>query len=386
MQTLVFGWLGNPDATLEELSQTAANLGVSISAQGLDARFTCEAAQLLRRVLETAARTLINSGPAAAPLLERFNGVYLRDCTSIALPPSLSGMWQDATQGLAALKLGTTLELRGGALHAVLMPNRAHELGSEEHNNRLPEGALRLADLGYWSLSEFKELDRRGVYWLSSARSDAIVWDSGGKHKLAEWLRGRERVETCVKLGEKKLPVRLLGAKVPRAVARGRREHLRKQAAEKGYELNERQLTLCEWAVYVTNVPERLLSLQEALVLGRLRWQIELLFKLWKSEGKVDESRSSKPHRVLCEVYAKLLAMLLGHWMLLVSCWRYPDRSLTKAMRTVRRYSWAIASGLRSSGRLREAMSDLQTRLSTGCGINKSRKRPRAYQLLGSLA
>ena len=36
VQTLVFGWMSNPQATLEELAQTAAGVGVEISAQGLD--------------------------------------------------------------------------------------------------------------------------------------------------------------------------------------------------------------------------------------------------------------------------------------------------------------------------------------------------------------
>ena len=35
-QTLVFGWLANPRASLEELAQVALALEVSISAQGLE--------------------------------------------------------------------------------------------------------------------------------------------------------------------------------------------------------------------------------------------------------------------------------------------------------------------------------------------------------------
>ena len=49
-----------------------------------------------------------------------------------------------------------------------------------------------------------------------------------------------------------------------------------------------------------------LLTLTEVLVLLRARWQIELLFKLWKSHGHIDESRSAQPWRVLTEVFAKL--------------------------------------------------------------------------------
>ena len=47
-QTLVFGFLGNPQATLEELTQTAATLGVEISPQALDQRFTASAAACLQ--------------------------------------------------------------------------------------------------------------------------------------------------------------------------------------------------------------------------------------------------------------------------------------------------------------------------------------------------
>jgi hypothetical protein len=83
-------------------------------------------------------------------------------------------------------------------------------------------------------------------------------------------------------------------------------------------------------------VPAERLTLQEALVLAHARWQIELLFKLWKSQGGIDESRSTHPWRILCELCTKLLAMVIQHWVLLTSCWRSPDRSLVKAAQTVR--------------------------------------------------
>jgi IS4 transposase len=41
--------------------------------------------------------------------------------------------------------------------------------------------------------------------------------------------------------------------------------------------------------------------------LYRVRWQIELLFKLWKSQGRLDKSLGHRGERVLCEVLAKLL-------------------------------------------------------------------------------
>ncbi len=49
----------------------------------------------------------------------------------------------------------------------------------------------------------------------------------------------------------------------------------------------------------------------------RARWQVEKLFDLWKRHGLLEETRSRKPWRVLCEVYAKLLGLLVQHWIFL---------------------------------------------------------------------
>jgi hypothetical protein len=132
----------------------------------------------------------------------------------------------------------------------------------------------------------------------------------------------------------------------------------------------------------VTNVPADRLVLPEALVLGRVRWQIELLFKLWKSHGGVDESRRMKPWRVLCEVYAKLLAMLMRHWMFLVSCWAYPHRSLVKAAQTVRKHALLLASALHGLLGLTTAITAIKRCLAAGCRMNRRRKQPNTYQLL----
>ena len=63
---------------------------------------------------------------------------------------------------------------------------------------------------------------------------------------------------------------------------------------------------------------ERLLA--EALVLLRERWHMELLYKLCKHDGQLDQWRTGNPWRVLCEVYAKLMSALVV-WIKRPSKW-----------------------------------------------------------------
>ena len=117
-------------------------------------------------------------------------------------------------------------------------------------------------------------------------------------------------------------------------------------------------------------------------MLMRMRWQMELLFKLWKQHGQLDTSRSHKPWRVLCEVYAKLLALLMQHWLLLLGAWNHPDRSWVKAAQTIRQHAWHLAARM-AQGRaaFSEALGVLQQCLTLGCRVNKRRKHPSAFQL-----
>ncbi len=81
--------------------------------------------------------------------------------------------------------------------------------------------------------------------------------------------------------------------------------------------MSAERLELAGWNCLITNAPPEMLSVQEAPVLMRARWQIERLFDLCKQHGHLDKSRSEKPWRVLCEVYAKLLGLLIQHWVIL---------------------------------------------------------------------
>jgi hypothetical protein len=394
IQTLVFGWLKKPDSTLEELCQTAASLGFDITPQGLSKRFTQEASDFIKETLESAVGIVIESKPVLIPLLMRFKGVYIQDSSINTLPDSLAVIWpgcggSTSKNTSSSLKIQIRLDLNTGSLAGpYFQPGYEQDKISALFKESLPPGSLRMTDLGYFSLKNFKEVDSQGVYWLSRVKSQCNVVDIDGKQwDLLDFLKKHciEEMGMPVFLGvEERVPCRILAVRVPDKVAMVRRCKLISEAKREGKPVSEKLLSLASWAVLCTNVPPEMLSLNEAFALIRARWQIEMIFKLWKSHGKIDEWRSEDPWRILCEVYAKLLAMVIQHWIFLTSCWEYPDRSIFKAAKTIQGFaaSLAVAFALGTEERLYEILGIIGRCLSVGCRINKSKAKTHTYQLL----
>jgi len=391
VQTLVLGWLHQPHATVEQLAQMAATVGTVITPQGLDKRWTEATATCLKQVLEAAVAQVVTSDPVVIPLLNRFTEVWLQDSSVILLPVELTSLWQgcggtDPVKGKAALKIQVCLDMTTGHLRGpLLQEGRVHDLRAPAHTRVLAAGALRIADLGYFSLAQFHEIQEQEGYWLTRWQAGTVVSTMQGEPlNFIPWLdqQGSTIIDCAVRLGvARQMVARLLAARVPPEVANERRRHLKAEAKRRGQTVSKVRLGAADWTLYLTNIPTQMLTVTEALVLGRTRWQIELLFKLWKSHGCIDESRSTKPWRILCEIYAKLIGMVMQQWMMLTGCWHNPDRSLVKAAQTVRSYVMLLANALRGLVDLVAVLEQMAHCLAVGCRMNARKKHPNTYQL-----
>ena len=355
VQTLVFGWLADSDASLCALTQMAATLGTPISPQALFQRFTPRAADCLYQVLQGALRQVIAAEPVAIPVLQRFSAVLVPDSSVIMLPDGLREVWAgcggSGSYGQSALQLQVRLDLTTGRMLGPFPDDgRTPDSNSQVQTAPIPAGALRIADLGYYRLDTFRELAEQSGYFLSRDKAGAKLYRPDATElDLVKLLSNPAAtgIDRPVLLGQRhRLSVRLLATRAPPEARAQRRRQLKDQARKKQRQPGKARLALCDWNVHITNAPPALLSRDAALVLARARWQIELLFKLWQQQGGLDRWRSANPWRILCEVYAKLVAMVILHWTLLTAVWQYPDRSLVKAAVTVRRYAVMLATAL----------------------------------------
>ncbi len=391
VQTLVLGWLAEPAATLQQLTQMAARLGITITPQALQQRFTAATAAGLEQVLAAAVTQVIQAEPVAIPLLRRFVAVLVPDSTTSTLPATLASCWPasraDSPTPRAGLKLQVRWDLCTGRLQGpVLAPARTSDRHATRRLAPVPAGALYLADLGYFCLETLHTFATQGSFFLSRLPvRTAVFLDTGERVELGRWLRHQHQawLELPVRIGHQHhLPVRLVVARVPATVAASRRRRLQQDARRRGRPLNQARLQWADWTILITNAPAALLHPQEVLVLARVRWQIELLFKLWKQDGLVDEWRSTQPWRILSEVYAKLIAVVVQHWVRLVSCWPYPDRSLVQAAQTLRQEAVLLARALTGVLTLPAAIRQIATSLAAGCRLNRRRQAPTTVQLL----
>ena len=119
-QTLVFGLVADPHASLSTLTQTTAALGVELTPEALHQRFSRQAASCLEQVLCAAIREVVAADPIVLPLLDRFSEVVVQDSTTISLPEVLAQVWQGC---------GNRTEHAGNAalkLHLALGPEKVH--------------------------------------------------------------------------------------------------------------------------------------------------------------------------------------------------------------------------------------------------------------------
>jgi hypothetical protein len=345
----------------------------------------------LKAILEASLQVMVKAMPVSEGLLNRFSSVDLVDSSVIILPNDLSDVWQGcggngADARVSSLKLNVRLDVRSGQLKTLdLTHGTQHDRKSEAHQQEVEAGGLVIEDLGYFKLDDLEAIGLQDAYWLSRYKLGTLVYDyEGNLLDLSTWLPQQigATLDCEVRLGkEKQLPCRLVAERVPLWVVRQRHERLKEIARQNQTTVSAQALEMAQWTIYVTNVPTDLLATQEVFILGRYRWQIELLFKLWKSDLEVDKWASANPERILCEIYTKLIGAIVSHWLLLVGCWHNPQRSLRQAIPTIRGLAWQFANSLHSRSLLRHAFQSLCRALSS-CRMDKSYSQPRAFQLI----
>lgn len=390
-QTFVLGHLADPHASDAELAGTAAQCGVNVTAQGVGNRFSPKLIDFLEALFRRAIREVVVSDKIPAALLKRFPAVLLLDSTTITLPAELaerfSGCGGSHGFGKAALKLQVQFDLRSGALQAVAVESgRDCDYKTPLQRAPLLRGSLRIADLGYFDTDVYASLSAHDVSWLSRLQFGTSVFTTTGQSlPLLSWLNEQPPgiVDRPILLhSERRISCRLIAWRIPEEQAHLRRQKLIAEAQRKSGRMpTQERLAWCDWQIFVTNVPVELLSPQEVTVLYRARWQIELLFKRWKSLGCIAELTGPTLTRQLVRLWARLIAVIVQHWILLTNVWGDSRLSLTRGSAALRKLAVMITPVLNNLRRLVQALHIIAKSLQATARCNP-RKHANTFELL----
>lgn len=177
---------------------------------------------------------------------------------------------------------------------------------------------LVLRDLGYFKIESLKSIDRAEAYFITRFPSHVKVYLNREDEKptdLATYLNKRynnaSAIDLKVWISAERLEVRLVAYKVPKEILEERRRKAHKAAKEMGRILSKEKLALLGYSLFITNIPAEILTVDVIGTVYRLRWEIELIFKTWKSQLRIDVLDGLCRYRILCLIWSRLCMVIL---------------------------------------------------------------------------
>jgi IS4 transposase len=184
------------------------------------------------------------------------------------------------------------------------------------------ENDLVLRDMGYFSLSEFVEIQRRGAWWLTRVPLTLGLRGECGK-SLEKLLRGHcgNIIDLPVKAGEAGHGCRLVAIRASGTLARKRHKQRRKEALERGVEPDAAALVRDGWHLMLTNLPAADFSPNLLRTIYRARWGVEIQFRAWKQSNNLDKAlnRKSGEHHLMAILLTAMINHLVGMRMVSVT-------------------------------------------------------------------
>jgi hypothetical protein len=234
--------------------------------------------------------------------LGRFADVLVQDGSSFAVHDALATTFGGRFTKVrpAAVELHTCVSLfKDQVLNVQLAPDKEAERDFLPAPHELTDKLL-LADRGYPCLNYFEQVMEANGYFLMRSKSDI-----NPKVRRAHGPGGRRpgfegyRLQNILRW----LPRRRWDLEVEWDRPQGRVLRLRMVLVWNPHTKR--------FMVLLTNVPRRILSARQVAEVYRLRWQIELLFKEWKSYANLHEFASANPALVEGLIWASLCAAAL---------------------------------------------------------------------------
>lgn len=331
VNSLMFSFSNQANTSLPDIAADLnQQFSIDISKEGLHKRFSKEGVVFLKELVKHQLSNQL-SIPSQAQLDQHFLAINIKDSSKFSLPgiyykdyPGFGNF--SKTNGLMNLQYEYDLVSGNWKTLELTTVKRNDQQDSKQTIDSIKEGELYIRDLGYVTPLYLKTIIERGASFLNRMPPQINIYASD--KRLIKWKSinrkfnktGSATLDMDVLLYEKDLiECRLVIERVPDIEYRKRLRKAEFSAKRHGVGLSEEHKIRCGYNSFITNVSRVILPIESIRKTYYLRWQIELVFKTWKSIFEIHKIKKVKTERMECQLLAKLLWVLLN-WRLFQSC------------------------------------------------------------------
>jgi hypothetical protein len=297
---------------------------VEVSPEAIHQRMNKKAIAFLQDMLRQVLAKLQSLTPVCDDgLFSAFYKVYLADSTGFELPDELQKTFPGA--GGSAAKAGAKIQAVWDyksslfdhfALTSWNIPDQRYV---DTVVALAQKGILFIFDLGYCKVKAFASLATAGAYFCCRLNHQTNMYETVAGRvepvKLAACLLTVAPdlllLEQAIFIGAtERVASRLIAVRMPEAIVNARRRIARKNAKKKGYTPSQAHLALMAWNLFITNVPPTIWTTATVTKVYPIRWQIELIFKSWKSSLHFAALTTTKEDSTFCSLYGRMRRML----------------------------------------------------------------------------
>ncbi len=265
--------------------------------------------------------------------LKLFNRILLKDSTCFQIDESLAEYYPGSggSGSSASVRIQFEYDILSGKIND-LSVNAFNDQDAKDSVATIElteKGDLIIRDLAYMSFEVLEYISDNMRYFLCRANPNAYLYEfKAGEYvkidftEVTKYMQkyGIDVLEREVYLvrQKKKLKVRLILHLLPSNEIAKRLRKARKNNLSKGGDgnLSKEYIARASLNLFITNANQNLIPTKNVWKLYRLRWQIELIFKTWKSICDLEKVKKVKKHRLECYIYSKLIIIVLG-WQIL---------------------------------------------------------------------
>jgi Transposase DDE domain len=335
VMTLMFSDIDHQQLSLLDLKCDLVNhFNCDVSRVALHKRFNPKAKDFLKALLSRQLSKGLQLKDNDILATGLFNRVCIKDSTKFSLPIQYANNYPgygSFNKNSSLMNIQYEYDLQSGDWLNLdfTKATRNDQQDSKETLESIQAGDLHLRDLGYITMSYLNHVDKEKAFYINRLPKVGVYTKKDGKFELIDWKKIDKMMKRCgfkqfeleSYLGkEDKLKTRMVIFPIPERVSqeRIRKASIGGKRKKKKYKLSKEYKIKANYNIFITNVPEIQMSVENIAQAYRLRWQIELVFKAWKSILLINKTKVVKQDRFECQLLAKLL-WVLSNWKILQS-------------------------------------------------------------------